>query len=1013
MGPVIGSTTLVPGQVTATAGDRFGVTGSSILAEGVSAFEQTLGNAFGWPVSFSNMTRDGIGIEPMTLGGAAQTQTVGVGNGTLTTWCSASSFCQNTSPSAVSVAGPLFFNAASLTGATLAGASIAPGTGSQAGLGVLTIPANTGLPQGLLEPGMVLTDSGAISGSPTLVSCLTGCTIGSVANGGAFVQQTWTISVSQTVAAESMRADPPTGTAPWPTFAIQQEQGLPIALAGFGAYVIKAGTFKVSVNGTVVCQDSQTFAYNNTGGNCTGAGISSSFVNYQTGDYEIVFSSPPTGPVIASWTNIVTPEPVFSNLNRPQGVDFLGDGTPQSGPISAMSNKTPGGVSGHIDAGCSSELNYLLGEIGTSFPGYQFGAPGYTQMASWLYDTRFPSTIPGSSASTPFISTGQWRTEGAFSFIFATDPAQGICDQWGIDVVTKSTFSGTIASGVLTLSANAVGPMWEGEVIGCAPFSLTCGVPQGVYITGLASGAWGAASSTYKLAGAGSASFTGAMQNAVYYTGPGPAIYAGPANDITVQPFTFASSAGDSVHMGPGPAGGRRVGARLAASIWSGLSGSITASAPTLDRVATDTGGCDGSALASPCFDIGNTYAASATATWTGNTVTVTGGLAAHARPFVDGQAVTCASCNANLVITSLSVPPTQSTATGAGEVGQTFTFTTNAAIGGSGSGTITAGCKGTAGTGSNCIDIAISVNNNGSFGTAAAIATCGADNFNGNAPNYTVPNGKCQDNGIGEIVRTFRIGTQQAMSSGGTGSVFDDGIDMFGGAFNQSAAFTCNVVKATSPGVVQCVKGAAYSGGVFSSIGQWASASGGVPQTFVEYGDLNVVSGRNASLLGYVGGQPFPFTAGSAGTNGQYTVTGTGCTLVSGGFAPKLDVTVSGGSIVNVYPSATSSPTSPAMGLGIGANSSGVDSCTFSLSSISGLTGASIGTIPIAPVEGAEGIATINTDSNTMGMFLYDNSGFTGNPLNQFFTNGQGGYWEPGLPLRPFGEFQGAAVSG
>jgi hypothetical protein len=281
-----------------------------------------------------------------------------------------------------------------------------------------------------------------------------------------------------------------------------------------------------------------------------------------------VFSSPPTGPVIASWTNIVTPEPVFSNLNRPQGVDFLGDGTPQSGPISAMSNKTPGGVSGHIDAGCSSELNYLLGEIGTSFPGYQFGAPGYTQMASWLYDTRFPSTIPGSSASTPFISTGQWRTEGAFSFIFATDPAQGICDQWGIDVVTKSTFSGTIASGVLTLSANAVGPMWEGEVIGCAPFSLTCGVPQGVYITGLASGAWGAASSTYKLAGAGSASFTGAMQNAVYYTGPGPAIYAGPANDITVQPFTFASSAGDSVHMGPGPAGGRRVGARLAASIW-------------------------------------------------------------------------------------------------------------------------------------------------------------------------------------------------------------------------------------------------------------------------------------------------------------------------------------------------------------------------------------------------------------------------------------------------------------
>ena len=47
------------------------------------------------------------------------------------------------------------------------------------------------------------------------------------------------------------------------------------------------------------------------------------------------------------------------------------------------------------------------------------------------------------------------------------------------------------------------------------------------------------------------------------------------------------------------------------------------------------------------------------------------------------------------------------------------------------------------------------------------------------------------------------------------------------------------------------------------------------------------------------------------------------------------------------------------------------------------------------------------------MGMFLYDNSGFLGNPLNSFFTNGQGGYFEPGLPVRPFGLFQGVVVSG
>ena len=57
-------------------------------------------------------------------------------------------------------------------------------------------------------------------------------------------------------------------------------------------------------------------------------------------------------------------------------------------------------------------------------------------------------------------------------------------------------------------------------------------------------------------------------------------------------------------------------------------------------------------------------------------------------------------------------------------------------------------------------------------------------------------------------------------------------------------------------------------------------------------------------------------------------------------------------------------------------------------------------------------GIATYTTDT-IFGTFLYDNSGFVGNPDNQFFTNGQGGYFEPGLPVRPFGAFQGAVVSG
>jgi hypothetical protein len=76
------------------------------------------------------------------------------------------------------------------------------------------------------------------------------------------------------------------------------------------------------------------------------------------------------------------------------------------------------------------------------------------------------------------------------------------------------------------------------------------------------------------------------------------------------------------------------------------------------------------------------------------------------------------------------------------------------------------------------------------------------------------------------------------------------------------------------------------------------------------------------------------------------------------------------------------------------------------------GGSGGSI-SIPLAPVEGVGGIATFNTDENTMGMVLYDNTGFVGNPLNPFFTNGTSGYFEPGLPVRPFGQFQGAVVSG
>ena len=122
-------------------------------------------------------------------------------------------------------------------------------------------------------------------------------------------------------------------------------------------------------------------------------------------------------------------------------------------------------------------------------------------------------------------------------------------------------------------------------------------------------------------------------------------------------------------------------------------------------------------------------------------------------------------------------------------------------------------------------------------------------------------------------------------MSAGLTGSVWDDGLDSNGG-FTQNSAFTCNIVSAK---VMQCVKGNAYASGV-PSLGRWLTG-----QTYIEYGDPVIGTGRIATLMGSVGGQSLPFTAGSGYTNGSYTLPGV-CTVGTSGTQPKLDVTVAGG---------------------------------------------------------------------------------------------------------------------
>ena len=314
--PVSGS--YVPVQSFNYAGDRFGVTGAGILpSESVSVFDQSITNSFGVPATMLYPARDGVGMGIFTLGNVTQTQTVGVGDGSSVVWCSASKFC--TDPTG-GVQSPAVFNAASLTGVWFNGS---------VSTNVLTVTTRYG---GALEPGMVL----GATGSPTVLRCLTSCTTPLSIDGS-----TWALSSSSANGAigtltSPLRADPslaliPFGgtTTPWPNFNIQTDSSAVYVFLGFGVPLVKAGTFKIIDTdpatgiGTTVCQDTQTFAYNQTGGNCTGAAVSSAFVNYQTGDYQVTFTTAPLSghAITASWTNIISPENVSSTtFSRPQGL---------------------------------------------------------------------------------------------------------------------------------------------------------------------------------------------------------------------------------------------------------------------------------------------------------------------------------------------------------------------------------------------------------------------------------------------------------------------------------------------------------------------------------------------------------------------------------------------------------------------------------------------------------------------------------------------------------------------
>ena len=199
---------------------------------------------------------------------------------------------------------------------------------------------------------------------------------------------------------------------------------------------------------------------------------------------------------------------------------------------------------------------------------------------------------------------------------------------------------------------------------------------------------------------------------------------------------------------------------------------------------------------------------------------------------------------------------------------------------------------------------------------------------------------------------------------------------------------------------MVQCVKGPVYSGGLPSSIGQWLSSG-----TYASYGDSTLRMGRVGSLIGYPGGQSLGFTAGSGYTNGTYTLTGSSCGQATAFTAPKMDVTVAGGSIVDVYPSAQVTS-------GINSGNGITTTCSFVLTGMGSGTGGAVTNPTNGPNQGQGGVVNMTTDNNAMGMLLYDNSGEPGNPLFNVFANpanSNTSYFEPGLPVQGFGQALGA----
>ena len=298
------------------------------------------------------------------------------------------------------------------------------------------------------------------------------------------------------------------------------------------------------------------------------------------------------------------------------------------------------------------------------------------------------------------------------------------CDQWSKDIATPSTFTATVTGGgtsspVLTLNSAVTGTLWEGEVLGCNPYSTACSgmggatprITLGTQITGILSGSWGASGSTYSLTSpAGPTGVVNVaaqpMLNEVYYSGGAPAVYAGGLHDIVDQ-IGAAASLGASEHPGAGwPEGGglelapasrrrrrsaptrawrrrRRFSAPVTRMRRRGARGAMLRRRLDLCRERDD--------------DLDQRLGADVQRPWR----QCAADRRRHGSLLLGLQRRALCRFGLN--------SPTQSIVAGAGQIGSAnngMTATLNAAPGVSGAAAFAFGLPGTSGTGSNCIDI-------------------------------------------------------------------------------------------------------------------------------------------------------------------------------------------------------------------------------------------------------------------------------------------------------------------